>query len=189
MRSSTAFVLAAIGVVPTMAAPAAGTAKSMMAANTAEWTIEMFKRTCNANSTSCDYSYFIDTHTANATPCSYTIHGSPAENTDYNGIKCGSYTVSSGWSGQFGPGNGFSTLSVTDGTNIIYPAYSDRQLVNGTAVSPDQSYAPQALPKIANREGVSCQPRAFFSFMLYAHSLSSHLEAEETVSFADLYSI
>ncbi|TEA19135.1 hypothetical protein C8034_v010464 [Colletotrichum sidae] len=118
--------------------------KSMMAA-APEWTIEGFTRTCNAQDTSCDYSFNINTHTAAVTPCKFTTAGSPASRAASN-AKCGAYTVTSGWSGQFGPDAGFTTFSVTAQKLIVWPAYTDKQLVNGKAVSPDQSYAPQNLP-------------------------------------------
>lgn len=137
-------LIAAMAAVPALSAPA--TEKSMMAASTPQWTIKTFVRTCNSANTSCKYSYSIDTHTAAATPCSYTVSGSPASRASYNNIKCGAFTISSNWSGQFGDGNGFQTLAVVTGKQIAYPAYTDKQLVNGKVVTPDQSYAPQNLP-------------------------------------------
>ena len=139
-----ALLVAAFAALPALSAPT--TAVSMMAATAPEWTIESFVRTCNTANTSCKHSYKIDTHTSAATPCSYTATGSPASQASYNNVKCGAYTVSSNWSGQFGAGNGFQTLAITDGKVIVYPAYRDVQLVNGKVVSPDQSYAPQNLP-------------------------------------------
>ena len=133
-----------------ISASAAPTANSV-AADVPQWTIVSFTRTCDSNDTSCAYSYSIDTHTATATPCSYNItknSDKPASQTDYNSIKCGVYTISSGWSGQFGPGNGFQTLAVTDGKLIAYPAYADKELVNGAAVQPDRSYPAQNLPAL-----------------------------------------
>lgn len=73
------------------------------------------------------------------------MRGSPANRESYTSIRCGKFTVSSAWSGQFGAGNGFTTLAVTDDESIVFPAYTDKQVVNGVAVSPDQSYAPQDL--------------------------------------------
>ncbi|KAL6718708.1 hypothetical protein ACLMJK_002942 [Lecanora helva] len=136
---------AATAITSSLAAPAG---KSMMAADTPQWTIESFKRTCDSSDTSCDYSYSINTHTADAVPCSYTVTGSPASQASYNNIQCGAFTVSSNWSGQFGPGNGFQTLAIVNEQSrlIAYPAYRDSQLVNGQIVSPDQSYTPQNLP-------------------------------------------
>jgi hypothetical protein len=59
---------------------------------------------------------------------------------------CGSYTVTSGWSGQFGAGNGFTVLAVKDTTaNLIaYPSYTDNQLAGGAVVA-DQAWATQPL--------------------------------------------
>ncbi|GKT49670.1 uncharacterized protein ColSpa_09851 [Colletotrichum spaethianum] len=119
--------------------------KSMMAAGVVEWTIESFVRTCNAENTSCDYSFTIDTHITAPTACKFTTTGSPASRAASN-AKCGAYTVTSGWSGQFGEDAGFTTFSVTDQKLIVWPAYTDKQLVNGQVVSPDQAYAPQNLP-------------------------------------------
>ncbi|MCJ1275197.1 hypothetical protein MMC21_002998, partial [Puttea exsequens] len=86
-----------------------------MVASTPQWTVVSFKRTCNPPDSSCAYSYSIDTHISAATPCSYTATGSPASRASYNNVKCGGYTISSSWSGQFGAGNGFQTLAVTNG--------------------------------------------------------------------------
>ncbi|KAK4120197.1 hypothetical protein N657DRAFT_649253 [Parathielavia appendiculata] len=112
-----------------------------------QWIIKSFTRTCNANDTSCTVSFGIDTQTAPVTACSYTVTGTPASRASTSGITCGPYTLSSAWSGQFGDGNGFTTWSVVDWSKrlIVWPAYSDRELVNGVAVTPDKSYAPQSL--------------------------------------------
>lgn len=144
MHFQTLFI-AALSALPALSAPAPAADKSMMAATT-QWTIQSFVRTCNSANTSCKYAYSIDPHTGTVTPCSYTATGNPASRASYNNVKCGAYTISSGWSGQFGAGNGFQTLAITDGKVIVYPAYTDKQLVNGQVVSPDQSYAPQNLP-------------------------------------------
>ncbi|GAB1321101.1 hypothetical protein MFIFM68171_11311 [Madurella fahalii] len=112
-----------------------------------QWTINSFTRTCNADDTSCTISFGVDTSTAPVTNCSYTVTGAPASQAPTSGIACGPYTISSGWSGQFGPDQGFTTWSVVDRSLrlIIWPAYTDRELVNGVAVTPDKSYAPQTL--------------------------------------------
>ena len=116
-----------------------------------QWTIRSFKRTCNSADTSCGYVYGIDTHAAPVTQCSYTVTGNPAagnptSRASYNNVKCGSYTISSNWSGQFGPCNGFQTLAITNGKVIVYPAYKDTELAGGKTVTPDKSYQPQNLP-------------------------------------------
>ncbi|KAL8673949.1 MAG: hypothetical protein Q9168_001644 [Polycauliona sp. 1 TL-2023] len=145
MHFSTVF-LGALAAIPALSAPAPANAVSMMASAASQWTIKSFVRTCNAANTSCKYSYSIDTHAGAPTPCTYTVTGNPAARASYNNVQCGAYVVSSSWSGQFGPNQGFQTLAVVTGRTIIYPAYKDSQLANGVVVSPDQSYAPQNLP-------------------------------------------
>ena len=63
-------------------------------------------------------------------------------------VNCGAYTITSGWSDQFGPENGFTTLSVVkeETREIVWPAYTDKQGDGGEVVVPDQSYTPQVLP-------------------------------------------
>ena len=114
----------------------------------AQWTIEGFTRTCNAADTSCTVSFTVDTHAGPSpqTGCSYVVTGSPASQTDVkNPVTCGPYSVTSGWSGQFGPGNGFTTWAVVNYAQrlIIFPAYSDSEIKNGVTYTPDKSYSPQ----------------------------------------------
>jgi len=140
-------LLATILSTIALAAPAPAPETVSMMAAVPEWTITAMKRTCNDANTSCTWAFGIDTHLVAATPCTFTVTGSPASRTSTSGQVCGAYTVSSGWSGQFGDGNGFTALSVVDSTNklIVWPAYTDNQLVSGVVVSPDQSYAPATL--------------------------------------------
>lgn len=118
-----------------------------MVTSTPQWTIAKFQRVCNTANTSCKYSFNINTHTAPVTPCSYTVTGNNAADASVNGKTCGVYTVSSNWSGQFGPGNGFTTLAVVNNQlkQIVYPAYKDVQLAGNKVVTPNQSYTPQNL--------------------------------------------
>ncbi|KAL8288143.1 hypothetical protein RB601_004520 [Gaeumannomyces tritici] len=130
-------------------APAAGklAAVSKMAEG-AQWTIVDFKRTCNDADTSCAVSFAIDAGSGSATACAYKVAaGKQASRAPQTGATCGDYTVTSGWSGQFGEGQGFTTLAVVNNVKrlIAWPAYTDKQLVNGKAVSPDQSYTPARL--------------------------------------------
>ncbi|KAL7952029.1 hypothetical protein V8C42DRAFT_305974 [Trichoderma barbatum] len=128
-----------------VAAPAPAD-KSMMAA-VPEWTITNMKRVCNAGNTSCTWTFGIDTHLAAATSCTYIVKATAnASQTNGGPVTCGPYTVTSGWSGQFGPG--FTTFAVTDFTKklITWPAYTDAQVQAGNVVSPNQSYAPANLP-------------------------------------------
>jgi hypothetical protein len=120
---------------------------SMMVASSS-WTVQSMKRVCDSADTSCAWSFKINTGAA-ATDCAFTAKGSPASQTNQNSaVQCGDFAVTTGWSGQFGAGNGFTTLAVVDSATkqIIYPAYTDKQLTGGNVVSPDQSYTPAALP-------------------------------------------
>ncbi|KAI1395290.1 small secreted protein [Hypoxylon fuscum] len=141
-------ILATILSATALAAPTPAEAKSAMAA-VPEWTIEGMKRVCNSADTSCTWSFGINTHQATVTPCTFTVKGAgkPASQTDSSGSVCGSYTVTSGWSDQFGVENGFTTLSVADYTAklIAWPAYTDKQLAGGAVVTPDLSFAPTTL--------------------------------------------
>ena len=128
------------------AAPADTSAKSMMA-DTPQWTLQNTKRVCNTEDTSCTWTFGIYPGSGDATPCTYIVEGAPASRANGGPATCGEYTVTSGWSGQFGEGNGFTTLSiVNEARQIIWPAYTDKQLAGGVVVKPDQSYAPAALP-------------------------------------------
>lgn len=121
--------------------------KSMMA-DVTEWTIENMKRVCNKDDTACKWTFGINTGEGDATPCTYIVKGDPASRANGGPSQCGDFTITSGWSGQFGEENGFTTLSVVDEENrlIIYPAYTDKQLEDGKVVKPDQSYAPASIP-------------------------------------------
>ena len=146
MLLTTTLVAGILAATTALAAPAPAPAvKSMMAAG--EWTLAAFTRTCNGDDTSCDYAFGININDGSpATDCRYTVAGAPASHAPTNSVACGAFRVGSTWSGQFGPDRGFTTLSVVLGTQIAYPAYTDQQLVNGVAVTPDQSYVPQNLP-------------------------------------------
>jgi hypothetical protein len=129
-------------------------AVNMMATAAPQWTITNMKRVCVRallpsqllviltaiqGSGVCTWTFGID-NTVKNTPCTFKVKGSPATQTDSSGNVCGGYTVSSGWSGQFGAGNGFTTLAVVDNAKkqIIYPAYTDKQLASGKVVKPDR---------------------------------------------------
>ncbi|CAI7603638.1 unnamed protein product [Penicillium crustosum] len=129
------------------AAPADTSVKSMMA-DSPQWTLQNTKRVCNPEDTSCTWTFGIYPGAGDATPCTYVVAGSPASRANGGPAACGGFTVTSGWSGQFGEENGFTTLSVVDNASkqIIWPAYTDKQLAGGQVVKPDQSYAPAALP-------------------------------------------
>ncbi|KAK4108888.1 hypothetical protein N656DRAFT_716888 [Canariomyces notabilis] len=149
MHLTTTIITLIAGASCTLGAPTLNSRSEAVSAMAAvpQWTIKSFTRTCNAADTSCTVSFGIDTQTAPVTNCSYNVTGAPASRASTNSITCGPYTISSAWSGQFGPENGFTTWSVVDWSKrlIVWPAYSDRELVNGVAVTPDKSYAPQTL--------------------------------------------
>ncbi|XXG97747.1 OPT super [Hypoxylon texense] len=124
-----------------------------MAADAAEWTIEGLARTCDDADATCLWTFAIDTaeEGVDATPASYTVNATeaaPASRAVGGPQVFGNYTVTSTWSGQFGEGEGFTTLSVIDYAKglIVYPAYKDTQLPNGQVVTPDQSYPVQNIP-------------------------------------------
>ncbi|TFA99700.1 hypothetical protein CCMA1212_008509 [Trichoderma ghanense] len=122
--------------------------KSMMA-DVPEWTITDMKRVCNKADTKCTWTFGVDTHLAAATPCTYVVKADANASQASGGpVTCGPYTVTSSWSGQFGPNNGFTTFAVVDSAKklITWPAYTDVQVKDGKVVSPNQSYAPTTLP-------------------------------------------
>jgi len=115
------------------------------------WVVKNYTRTCNAVDTSCNYLFWIETHNDPWKPfplgkCNYTVEASPgvpASRQSVTDISCeGGFRASSAWSGQFGPGNGFTTYGVTNYVGIIWPAYADWQVKNNTPVKPDQLYFP-----------------------------------------------
>ncbi|KAI1381566.1 hypothetical protein F4677DRAFT_460635 [Hypoxylon crocopeplum] len=119
----------------------------------AEWTIETLSRVCDDADTTCLWTFGIDTGAAELAPtaANYTVNATdaaPASRAIGGPQLFGNYTVTSTWSGQFGDGEGFTTLSVIDYAQglIVYPAYKDTQLLNGEVVTPDQSYPVQSLP-------------------------------------------
>ncbi|EMR66811.1 hypothetical protein MGN70_010861 [Eutypa lata] len=143
MQFSSAFITAILSATALATPVPAAESKSMMAA-APEWTIAGLKRTCNAADDSCAWTFSVNTHLAAATPCSFTVKGKGASKTNISGQKCGPYTVGTGYDGKTFPGNGFTVLSVVDYTKklIVWPGYTDVELVNGKVVSPDKSYAP-----------------------------------------------
>ncbi|KAI0142428.1 hypothetical protein F4776DRAFT_506617 [Hypoxylon sp. NC0597] len=127
---------------------------SMAAPNAAEWTIESLSRTCDDADTTCVWSFGVNTgepDVAVTSVSNYTVNATssaPASRAIGGPQQFGNFTVTSTWSGQFGEGEGFTTLSVIDYPRglIVYPAYKDTQLPNGQVVKPDQSYPVQNLP-------------------------------------------
>ncbi|CAJ0550898.1 Ff.00g108280.m01.CDS01 [Fusarium sp. VM40] len=137
--------LAATGV---SAAPAAETVNMM--ASSPQWTIRDAKRYCRSDDSICNWKFGIDTGNGKPFECRYDVKGPGASKKAAGGPStCGDFTITSGWSGQFGADQGFTTLSVVSNSKrqIIWPAYTDKQLAGAKIVKPDQSYAPATLPK------------------------------------------
>ncbi|GAP88430.1 putative unnamed protein product [Rosellinia necatrix] len=135
MQFTTAAIAAILSASSVFAAPAA----------IPNWTVTGLKRVCNTADTSCTWSFGINTNTgAAATPCTFAITGAPASHSNTSGTKtCGTFSVTAGWSGQFGVDNGFTTLAVFNNANkqIAWPAYTDAELAGGKVVSPNKSWA------------------------------------------------
>ncbi|KAI1637482.1 hypothetical protein F4809DRAFT_320505 [Biscogniauxia mediterranea] len=139
-------LLAASGPSAVLAAPV-----STFAA--AEWTIQSLSRTCSADGAQCvwDFGVWTGEEGSDATACVFVVNATdaaPATQASGGPAACGVYTITSGWSDQFGPDQAFTTLSVVDYANklIVYPAYTDAQLANATVVEPDLSFPVQTLP-------------------------------------------
>ncbi|KAI1506226.1 hypothetical protein F5X99DRAFT_127563 [Biscogniauxia marginata] len=116
-----------------------------------EWTIQSLSRTCSDDGASCTWNFGIATGEGDPTPCAYVVNATaeaPATQANGGPAQCGIYTVTSGWSDQFGADQAFTTLSVVDYDKklIVYPAYTDSQIANGTVVTPDLSFPVQNLP-------------------------------------------
>ncbi|KAI2625285.1 hypothetical protein GGS26DRAFT_196125 [Hypomontagnella submonticulosa] len=137
-----------------LSASAALAAPLSMAAAAPEWTITSLSRTCDEADTACVWKFGInlgEEGVATIPVANYTVKASgdtPASRAIGGPQEFGNYTVTSTWSGQFGENEGFTTLSVIDYAKklIVYPAYKDTQLPNGTVVTPDQSYPVQNIP-------------------------------------------
>ena len=146
MQLTKTLVAAVLAASTALGAPAEGEI-SMMAANIPQWTIENLKRVCNNHNSKCVWTFGINTHLAPPTACTLKVEADTASEASGGPANCGDFTVTSGWSGQFGPGNGFTVLSVVYNPSrlITWPSYTDKQVQSGQVVKPDQSYAPQRI--------------------------------------------
>ncbi|KAI1427511.1 surface protein 1 [Xylaria sp. FL1777] len=118
-----------------------------------EWTLQSLERVCDGTDASCTWTFGINTNEAgvNATACAYTVAATsagPASQSNGGPTTCGVFTITSGWSGQFGPDQGFTVISVVDYAKklIAYAGYTDAMVKNGTTVTPDLSFPVQTLP-------------------------------------------
>lgn len=153
MHAST-LILSLLSASGALAAPAPAPVPETVSAMAAvpQWTIKSYTRTCDAADTSCAVKFSVDTKIAGekVQACTFTLKktgSTPASHASIDNVTCGPFKVSSGWSGQFGPDAGFTTLSVVDFAKklIVWPSYADFEVVNGKAVTPDKSYAPATL--------------------------------------------
>jgi hypothetical protein len=133
-------LLAASGTMATPT-PVPEEAVSMLATT---WTFTNAKRTCGSQNLQCTWSFGI-VSSAGTTQCSFNLKGNPAYKAPGSGT-CGPYTVSSGWSDQFGVENAFTTIAVADHAKklIAYPAYTDKEVAGGKVVKPDRKYPVQS---------------------------------------------
>lgn len=136
----------------TLASPVPRDITTQSAAADTEWALRNVTRQCDDAETMCAWNFGIDTSTNGSavTLCPYMVSATPTANATAapgGPVACGVFTVTSSWSGQFGDGTGFTTFAVVDYNQslIAYPSYTDVELANGTAVTPDRSYPVQTL--------------------------------------------
>ena len=143
-----------------------------------EWTIKSLTRQCSADEQECVWRFVVGGRAGSTlgTACEHKlvglVDGTPASrirgsgtsqciytdtnNNQTNGAvndedeKKYNYTVTSGWSDQFGdaPEQAFTTLSVVDydAGLLVYPSYTDAEVRDGTPVEPDRSFPVQLIP-------------------------------------------
>ncbi|RYP54258.1 hypothetical protein DL768_000832 [Monosporascus sp. mg162] len=137
--------------------------RSTPAAARESWTITSMSRNCTASLSECTWAFGIEMpldgeagtvtdwgeHTVLApgagTPATRVpAGGSPASSCG----KDGRFTVTSGWSGVFGEGEGFTVLSVADyaARTIAFPSYRDRDVEGGAVVVPDKNCTVEVIP-------------------------------------------
>lgn len=146
MQFTTVF-LSALAAVGSMAAPLEPRAEAVsMMAQATTWTITNFKRAVNADNTVTTWTFGIN-NGQTTVACTEEVKGAQSSTLNGGPATCGQYTVTSGWSDQFGPGNEFTTFAVVDynAKLIVYPAYTDKEVASGNVVTPDKSYTPAKL--------------------------------------------
>ncbi|KAI1159376.1 surface protein 1 [Nemania serpens] len=117
-----------------------------------EWTLNSLSRVCTGADSSCTWKFGINTNEAGVavTPCTYAVNATkaaPASQANGGPSTCGAFNITSGWSGQFGPGQGFTVVSVVDYAKklIVYAGYTDTSVKNNTVVDPNLSFPVQTL--------------------------------------------
>ncbi len=106
------------------------------------WTIEGLTRACSGG---CTWEFLVERHDGSQPlVCTFAQPGGPQSDVQSPQACGGPYTVTLGWSGVFGPGNGFSTLALKDSQDgqISWPSYNDAALAGGSA--PDSDFAVEA---------------------------------------------
>lgn len=98
-----------------------------------QWTIEGLHRDCPSDS-SCTWTFRINTHVGSVINVSFEVNGPYANG---GSITFGDFTVTSGWSEQYGEDKGFTTLSTVDNKNnpIAFTSYPDAEVSNGAVVA------------------------------------------------------
>ncbi|ATY58811.1 small secreted [Cordyceps militaris] len=129
-------------------AVAATVSAAPLEAREADWIIQNLSRDCDSQDSSCTWSFAINNQLTEPTACTYVVNagnGQPASRSNGGPSRCGDYTITSGWSGQFAVG--FTTFSVRDHIKnlIAYPAYNDDELAAGNVA--DKSFRVE-VPKL-----------------------------------------
>ncbi|KAI1436494.1 hypothetical protein GGR50DRAFT_650548 [Xylaria sp. CBS 124048] len=132
-----------ISAAPVGASGPVSASPSASAAATPTWTFESVRRVCNEADTRCVWTFLINTGYDRAS-CALEITGAPASQASQSTpALCHYFSVTAGWSAQFGADAGFTTLAVksnSDGS-MAWPAYSDAEVAGGQVVTPDKSFA------------------------------------------------
>lgn len=100
---------------------------------------------CEPDNSECVWTFTISTNSVYApVPCIVKIPSDPgrkvpANQNNVEGLVCGPYEVSAGWSSAFGVENGFTVLYVVDMERKmgVWPAYEDKKVEKGEVVVPD----------------------------------------------------
>lgn len=112
---------------------------------TPDWIIQGLSRACDSQDTTCTWKFAVNNQETAPTACTYVVKASnnqPASRANGGPVQCGSYTVTSGWSGQFVVG--FTTFAMYDNVKklIAFPAYDDNEVNSGKV--PDKPFHAEA---------------------------------------------
>lgn len=112
-------------------------AGSVLATASAEdWSLEHLIRWCYFDNRLCLWEFSINTGVGTPSFCMHAVASTGAKlANEHDGCPtdCGDFRVTSGWSGQFGPGEGFTTLSVinTAQAKVAFFSYKDTEVESG----------------------------------------------------------